>query len=54
MKLLIQVMIFVLALNLAFWLFNHVNPWIGIGSVLTILIISYYLITKQKKKNETV
>jgi len=35
------------------WIFNHVNPWIGILSIAGLAIFSIYLIKKQIKNEKS-
>ncbi len=49
-KYLIKIIILLICLFFGVWIFNHIHPWLGIGLITIIFIISIDYIFKQLEK----
>lgn len=52
MKYIYYFLIWIVLFNIGVYLFNHVNPWAGIIEIVSLILLTIKLLTKQK--NETV
>jgi len=52
-KIILLILLFLGAIYGGLWLFNHINAWLGIGTILVVLVgFGNYLVKKLKQTNE--